>query len=256
MEHFAHAFYLFLRPDNDRRALINIVNIDIENGFVPVGSGTARFFHNEGERTALEEKAQFSQWIFASANVREDARSFDENVMDIWDHAAGVAERDAFIQPCVHHLPVCRCIHNGSKVSGSVGLHFVTHREVALQEDELPHFVEEKSVDAFSGAIHQRRTGTVDEIERCDLFSWFVSDQIIPFVDAENRADGQIAIHEGRAIERIEYYRERSIRDELLENSFFLGCITVYQPALAQLAFDDFVAQDIELQLLFAKLVR
>ena len=102
--------------------------------------------------------------------------------------------------------------------------------------------------------VDEDRTGTVENVERSNLVTGFPP-QNIPFVDADNGANGEVRVHERRAVQRIEHDAVGGVGLKLHDVFLLFRNIATDEVCLAEEPLENIVAQHIELELLLPILI-
>mmetsp|Transcript_17531 Transcript_17531/g.44460 ORF Transcript_17531/g.44460 Transcript_17531/m.44460 type:complete len:311 (+) Transcript_17531:201-1133(+) len=200
--------------DKDRRTLVNGIRHDVQDALKARGALAASLLHDHRHGVGLVEQAKFAVLALLVSRVQEDA-AVEQGAVQIGHHRAYVARRvglvgglDAVNKVGHRGVPVLAV----ALVDRVDGLGVLRDLDVLVGEDELADAgVVGEDVDAFAKSEDHLGRGAVHAVARGHEFRAGLQDILdrrllvdIALVNAENGADGHVAVDVARAVERIE----------------------------------------------------
>ena len=203
---------------------------------------------DEGEREDFEEFAEFAVGFVRRARVAEQAAALEQDLVQVRDHAAGIAQAVAFGEETVDHLLV---VHGPVLLRAARGVEFAFFAERDLFELLETAMAPGIVADVVFVSGHHLRAGTVDDINGRDHLLR------APFavVDAEDGTDAEVDVDQAGAVERVVGDAEFTVGVEDFLLFFLFAGDSLDHRHFGELLGNDQVALDVEFELNVAGLV-
>src|SRR5207249_6849808 len=164
-QHCARRIDVIRTADEERRTLVELGGLDVEDALVTIRCGTPCLFDDEGERTGLVKKTQLAPLVLAIGWISEKpaAQQVAMKVSDKRADIAGIHRLSvSILATIVPHqildvrLPLAVIGIVDREISTDIGGPYVRMREEKLTQRRI----QRESVRALTSRINQHRAGT------------------------------------------------------------------------------------------------